>query len=296
MEFDWRKNHRRLVESSKNLRLTLKPKLEKYNLSASHLNTFLDIGRGGPNSWLVDKLIRFPTKKNREAIFGIAVHEALHKQHCMISEGQAFDIEKSIEVFVNLINKSQLGDDEKNHLIVRGKEALKSYLINSRTYFHKDQKSEYIVPRDKVVINGVRVNGIIDLIELDKTNKSIIVVDYKTGRSFSEWKQKDVKHNLKLNRYKKQLIFYKLMIEGYLEFSGYKVKSGELRFVEPDENGNINTLQTNFEDNDIEDFRQILVNVWNSMINLNFPKTDDLKEGIRDQRIFLQRLAELNNS
>ena len=86
------------------------------------------------------------------------------------------------------------------------------------------------------------------------------------------------------------------MIEGYLEFSGYKVKSGELRFVEPDENENINTLQTNFEDNDIEDFRQILVNVWNSMINLNFPKTDDLKEGIRDQRIFLQRLAELNNS
>jgi len=42
----------------------LAPTLETYKLSATHLNNFLDVSRGGPQNFLLNNLLHFPSAKN----------------------------------------------------------------------------------------------------------------------------------------------------------------------------------------------------------------------------------------
>ena len=60
----------------------LAPALETYKLSATHLNNFLDVSRGGPQNFLLNNLLHFPSAKNSAAAYGTAIHSSLQQAHC----------------------------------------------------------------------------------------------------------------------------------------------------------------------------------------------------------------------
>jgi hypothetical protein len=60
------------------LKELLRPTLETYRLSPTHLTTFLDVTHGGPQEFFTRILLGIPEPVHPEAIFGSHVHKTLH--------------------------------------------------------------------------------------------------------------------------------------------------------------------------------------------------------------------------
>ena len=80
----------------------LTPALETYKLSATHLNNFLDVSRGGPQNFLLNNLLHFPSAKNSAAAYGTAIHSSLQQAHCSFSaDHQLPSTEQILQFFQN---------------------------------------------------------------------------------------------------------------------------------------------------------------------------------------------------
>jgi RecB family exonuclease len=112
--------------------------------------------------------------------------------------------------------------------------------------------------------------GKVDRMEIDPTTKTIAVVDYKTGRSYSKWESL-----AKLHRYKLQLYCYKLLIENSRTYKGYTVTTGRLEFIEPSSDNRIHSLELHFKPEELEHTRQLLQAMWQRVQTLDFPDTSD---------------------
>ncbi len=100
----------------------------------------------------------------------------------------------------------------------------------------------------------------------------LIVFDYKTGRAASSWDGKTTYEKIELHEYKRQLIFYKLLVENSREFSDkFKVNSGILQFMEPTSSGDIVDLSLAIEKEEAARLTQLIVNVYKMIINIDFP-------------------------
>ena len=80
------------------LKDVLAPTLETYKLSVTHLNNFLDVSRGGPQNFLLNNLLRFPSAKSPAASYGTAIHASLQQLHNLL-RADGYFIYKSINSF-----------------------------------------------------------------------------------------------------------------------------------------------------------------------------------------------------
>ena len=118
--------------------------------------------------------------------------------------------------------------------------------------------------------------GKLDCLEIDRHNRTIRIIDYKTGKGIRDFSERgDDYSKAKARRYLQQLIFYKLLVENSGDFQGYRVVSGSLDFVEPDRNGYFYNPETDYSDVDMDEFIQLLTSVWNHIINLDLPDISD---------------------
>lgn len=63
----------------------LRPMLERYKLSATHVCAFLDVSHGGPQGFLLEQLLRFPRAKSPQAAYGTAIHATLQRAHAHLA-------------------------------------------------------------------------------------------------------------------------------------------------------------------------------------------------------------------
>jgi hypothetical protein len=94
-------------------------------------------------------------------------------------------------------------------------------------------------------------------------------LDYKVGRPYATW-QKSV---VKLHNFRRQLLFYKLLVESSARFKNYQVTKGIIEFVEPDEHGRIQRLELDYDEPELQQMRQIIGSVWRRIQNLELPDT-----------------------
>ena len=125
--------------------------------------------------------------------------------------------------------------------------------------------------------------------EIDTKQKTITVVDYKTGKSFERWSS-----DPKLHKYKRQLIFYKLLIENSRTYKGYKVTTGRLEFVEPNENGKIQSLELTYNDAEVAETIALMQAIWQCVHELRFPDISDYDQTLSGIKQFETDL--LNNA
>ena len=83
------------------------------------------------------------------------------------------------------------------------------------------------------------------------------------------------------HKYKQQLYCYKLLVEHSHTFAGYTVNSGRLEFLEPDENGKIQTLPLPFQDAEMQRIRNLLKAMWSHVMHLDFPDTSDYSHNLK---------------
>lgn len=252
----------------------LAPTLESYRISATHVNNFTDVTRGGPQAFLLQNLLRFPQSMTPSQAFGKAVHAALQRAHThLAATGERRPIEDVLRDFELQLHQNRLNERDFTHMLEKGSDVLQNYLTHRYDTFTATQKSERNFAGQHVTLGDVRLTGAIDLMDIDPATKTITVTDYKTGKGTSSWHGATDYEKIKLHKYKQQLMFYKLLIENSRDYHGYTVERGVLEFIEADGDKTLHHLTLPIAADELQDFTRLLTAIWRRIQALDFPDT-----------------------
>ena len=265
----------------------LAPALETYKLSATHLNNFLDVSRGGPQNFLLNNLLHFPSAKNSAAAYGTAIHSSLQQAHCSFSaDHQLPSTEQILQFFQKSLESQHLPADDFQLYLDKGKSALTAFLNAKSSDFHDTDLAELDFSNQGVIIDNARLTGKLDVVDIDKQNKTIFVTDYKTGKPAHSWKGSADYEKIKLHKYRQQLMFYQLLVEHSRDYGNFTFIGGRLQFVEPDmKTGDILSLEDTFSREELTEFTQLIEIIWRKITTLDMP---DISEYSADYKGMLQ--------
>ena len=261
----------------------LKERLDRFQLAASHLTNYTDVVYSGPQDFFLSSLLRFPSAPTANSIFGNLIHDTiewLHQRHkatkSLPSTAQA------LQHFNELLSRSNLSNQDKKLLKERGAISLKAVLTQLSGDFKVTDEHEFSFRNQGVFVGHVHLNGKADKLIIDKKNRTIEIVDFKTGKSLDTWKSSE----LKLHKFKHQLYFYKLLVEGSYTYADYKVTGGSIQFVEPDDNGKLHRLRLEFTAKEQENITKLIKAVMGQIKALDFPDISKYPTTIHGVRTF----------
>lgn len=263
--------HDRIVrQPTASMKSLLAPILEQYKLSATHLNNFLDVSRGGPQGFLMNNLLRFPQAKSANASFGTAVHTALQRAHTHLSAtGERRPAEDIIGDFIRELHDQRLSPEDFEQYAKRGTDALSKFLDAEYSSFAPQQKAELNFAAQGVVVGEARLTGTLDLVDIN--DKHIFVTDYKTGKPAVSWTGRTDYEKIKLHKYRQQLMFYQLLCQHSRDYASYEFDGAILQFVEPDSRGEIHSLDQTFSAEELAEFTALIAAVWRCITTLELP-------------------------
>jgi len=247
----------------------LKPQLDKYQLSPTHLNQFIDVVYGGPQAFFLNTILRFPKGQAPAAQYGTVMHGVLRWVHDMnAQEGKLPDIKRIVAFFDDRLAARRLAAKDFELLNERGQRALKEYIKLRGDNFDPTDKYEQGFKNEGVFIGPAHLSGNIDKLRFDKDNKTITVYDFKTGPSYDKW----VGSNATLHKYRQQLMMYKLLIEKSHSYSGWTVDEAILEFIEsPPGESRIYQLSMRFDEQELAQLQKLIEAVWLKIKALDFP-------------------------
>ncbi len=271
----------------------LRPSLESYKLSATHLGTFLDISRGGPDLFLRRNLLRFPEAIGPNAAYGSCVHRTLQSAHSHLSAtGKRKPVEDLLQEFETELRATPLSERDMNTFLKRGVDYLQGFLTAHYDSFHPAQRAEFNFSRQDSFVGEAHLTGSLDLMDIDTETKTITVTDYKTGKPSSSWQGKTDLEKIKLHKYRQQLLFYKLLVEHSRDYGRYTVEKGMIQYVEPDTDGQFHQLDIDFDSDELERCRALIEAVWRRIVTFELPSIDTFSADYKGMLAFEDWLLE----
>ncbi len=281
----WLDNYIPDDETRKNL---LKPYVEKYRISPTHLNTFLDLRYGdGPISFLRSYIIGEPSDEsnNFALIYGSLIHEIMDEIN-----KEKISNEEAIKRFEERIDKADADDKTKQDLHKRGQEELTKFLTERGDLIRDtNAESERSFFTETITLGNAILTGKIDRVEINEDNKTITVADYKTGSAKHKWSTYDTTF-----AYKIQLYFYKFLIENSKEYRNYKVTKGRIDYISPDDEGDIVSLELDFDDKENAEIKHLIQVVFKHIKELDLPDTSAALATSNPTKAFYDQLVSEN--
>ena len=275
----------------------MEPILSNYKLSVTHLNNFITItgtnehDRGGPKKFLETNFLRFPTAKQKTASYGSAMHEAVRRfiQTCS-GLNQNLKLEKLLEMYEDSLQIQNLNPIDYQEYLRIGKKYLANYYEHELTDFDYACHLEFDFNHHNIHIKDARITGKIDKIHTDKVSSSLIVTDFKTGKISTNWNGGSEFEKIKLRNYRRQLIFYKLLIDNsnYFQDSHSNPYIGQLEYFESP--NQIQKLQLKLTNEDATELTKLINAVWTKIINLEFPDTSHYDNSLVGMEMFIDDL------
>lgn len=262
-------------------KLLLAPLLERYKLSATHFNNFLNVTRGGPEYFLLHNLLRLPKAMPASAAYGSAIHGALQRAHQhFAATGKKRPVEDVLHDFAQLLQQTQMSHLDLEKFSSRGSKSLTAFLAQRYDSFSGKQLTERTFSNEYVAVNDAVLTGALDLIDIDHDEKTIFITDYKTGKAAKSWHGTTEYEKIKLHHYEQQLMFYKLLVEHSRQFSGYTVTGARLEFIEPDAKGDIVLLDYTYNQDKLRQFTTLVLEVWRRIQSLDFTQPDNYESSL----------------
>ncbi len=242
-------------------------------LNATALNNYLQC----PWSYFFKSLIKIPMAYNKNMAYGNVVHGTMEEFFENVRQGKKISQKMLLDIFKKNIDKGFLIESEKQEAQAKGEEALASYYTEYHKGWKKEILNEFNIKGILLELVGgqeVSLSGNLDKVELLEDGK-VKVVDYKTGKIRSrnnlEGKTKDSNGD-----YKRQLVFYKLLLDRYNK-GQYNMVMGEIDFIEPNENGKHQKELFEIESEEVIALEELIKNISQEILNLSFwdKKCDD---------------------
>lgn len=277
----WLDNYIPDNETRKNL---LRPYVEKYRISPTHLNTFLDLRYGdGPISFLRSYIIGEPGDEtnNFALIYGSLIHEIMDEIN-----KENISNDEAIKRFNERIDIADTDDKTKEDLHKRGEAELTKFLAERGDLIRNtNAESERGFFTETITLGDAIMTGKIDRVEIDEEHKTITVSDFKTGNAKHKWSTYDATF-----AYKIQLYFYKFLIENSKDFRNYKVTSGRIDYISPDEEGDIVSLELKFNEKENAEIKHLIQVVFKHIKELNLPDTSAALTSSNPTKAFYDQL------
>lgn len=259
------------------LRELLLPKLENFQLTATHLNSFTNLAFGGPESFFITSILRFPKAPSAAGQYGSAMHETLESlQYSLIKNGNLPTTKQAIALFSDKLKAKRLSQHDFVRQFEIGSNALRVFLEQWGHNFVPEARSETDFKHEAAFIDDVHLSGKLDQMLIDTDSKAIKVIDFKTGKSHDKWTKE-----VNMHKYRQQLLFYKLLVEHSHSYNGFSVEEGSLVFVEPDEFGTINELSLDYDSAELQRIELLIKAVWRCITTLDFPDTSQFTPDLK---------------
>ncbi|MCC6818008.1 MAG: ATP-dependent helicase, partial [Bacteroidia bacterium] len=212
--------------------------LEKYTLSATHLNTYLKC----PITFYFNHVLKVPSAKSESASFGTAMHSALEEVFRVINDKKVLPtLDEMIEFFTRSMyfNRDSFTEAGYKRYLDHGKIILPKYYAEYKKEWLKD--TVFVVERNmtNIEVSGVPIKGKLDKIVFN--GNDAYVIDFKTGDFEKALKKcKPPKDEPKEGHFEetyggdywRQMVFYNLLIDNDRNHA-WQMTRGEMNFVEP---------------------------------------------------------------
>jgi len=275
LEQNWKTRHTSNHDTQ--LADILAERIKQYRLSPTHLNSYFDTIYGGPQNFFFNSILRFPQAPGVAGQFGNAVHETLEWIQLQLNKfGALPGLPAALVYLSGRIDHKRFVAEQAPLQLQRGQRVIESYLANRGSFMQPGNIPEKSFKHEGVFIGDAHMSGKIDLLEIDTAAKTIVVVDYKTGKAFDHWD-----NSPKLHKYKQQLYCYKLLIENSSAYKGYNVTAGRLEFVEPSVDGQPQILPLNFNEEDLLRNRRLIEAMWARVMACDFPDISGYSQDIK---------------
>ncbi|TRZ79684.1 ATP-dependent helicase [bacterium] len=257
----------------------LKPLADKYIMSVTHLNNFLNTLKGGPHFFFEQNFLRFPQAKTTSMSYGTAMHATIEAIYIYLQINKKLPALKEIKtIFQKNLERERMNKEDFKKYFAKGNNVWKIYFKTAKDRIDTSHWIETNFRTQQVMIENAHIAGKIDKIVPDEKNKTLEVYDFKTGKYHKGWKGKDQMQKIQLYEYKRQLIFYKLLIEGSRDYSSYEVNVGYLEFLSPTPKNEILLLPYKITSEDIERLKKLIIAVNAKIKKLDFPDISKYKQ------------------
>ncbi len=265
---------RHLDNFSPDRQALLQHRLDRFSLSSTNLNAYTNVIDGGPRQFFISQILKFPQPQSLSAIYGSAIHHTLDWQFKQtLARGKRPATDAVLNEFSTEIAKHLLSKTDTDQLNEKGKHALATYIKTMPIVIGADDRSEIGF---STVLNSARLVGEIDRLIVDKKNKKLTIVDFKTGKTYTRWTK-----DQRPFHHKRQLYFYKLLLEQSPEYRNYSIERALLQFVEPDEDdGQIKQIELVYDQAEEAQLKLLIAAIWTKIMALEFPDTSMYKEDI----------------
>lgn len=284
--------HIRHLPSKPEHKALLAHKMEYYRLSPTDVNAYLDVTSGGPRTFLLRNLLKFPQAKSSSAAFGTAIHSALAIAHTTAKK-TVEDVEAS---FRQALEREPLSEQQMRLQVEHGMHILTPYVKVRNEAFFENSRVEQSFIAEGSTLKTARLTGRLDKLVLKngdwQAGGELVVIDWKTGKPHQRWSS-----TVGLYKNRQQLLFYKLLIENSRTYAKkYVVSSGALEFIEAPSHNQPPLLAMDYSDSkiqaELERFGQLVEAVWQKIMNLDFPDTSHYPANITGMREFENSLLE----
>ena len=244
-------------------------KLENFVLSASSLITFLDC----PLSFYYQNILSVPSQSNEFTSYGNVLHRTLQLffNKCLFqNKKQLLPVQDLIVIFTKEMETKRYEFSArayKNRLAL-GKKNLALFYENEIKNWEMNGQAEVLISNTE--INGVPVKGTVDKV-LPLSDGSVHIIDYKTGKFDSTKFSKSTEANIGGGRYRKQLIFYKLLYDNWRN-TPFFVSQATISYLDPDAKDVFTSKKIEFEAEEVSNFKTLIKEVYDKILAQDFYK------------------------
>jgi DNA helicase-2/ATP-dependent DNA helicase PcrA len=233
--------------------------------SVTDLNNYLRC----PLQYFFNNLLRLTKVQNKHLMYGTAIHATLKDFFDAYREEKFWREKKLKERFRYHLEREALSDGDFQESLKKGERALGGYFRSYNKKWPDNITNEFNI-RGILLTPEIKLNGKIDKLELSRNNNEVRVVDYKTG------KPKTRNYILGLTKsegsgdYHRQLVFYKLLLDNFGPAGKYRVVSGVIDFIEPDEKGRYHQEEFAVSEDEVAVLRELISQTVAEIMSLKF--------------------------
>jgi DNA helicase II / ATP-dependent DNA helicase PcrA len=210
----------------------------------------------------------------------------------MTATGQLKPLEDVLQDFDTFLGRERISPLELPVYQQKGSEQLTAFYEQRADSFTKSQKPELNFSYQDVYLDEAHLTGMLDVVDINATEKTMSVTDYKTGKPIKDGITKTEFDKIKLHKYKQQLLFYKLLVENSRDYSAYTVTSGCLSFIEPTASGEVVETRIEYTTEDLDRLKSLIEKIWTKIVNLDLPDISGYEESYKGILAFEQDLID----